>query len=430
MSRKEIFLIVVLLAIACVRYFYFLPTPPQEFYNSVDQKVAFTGMVSEYPDRRESQTRFAVRPEGQDFKVIVPVYDDTDLKYGDIVKVNGILTLPENFETNTGKIFDYKRYLLANDTFFIIKSGAVEKVGIGGNYISKALFWVREKFENSLQKVLPYTDYGFMNGLLLGSKGGIDQEDTNAFIKTGTIHIVALSGFNVMIVANAFMRAIGAVAMGALAYVSGGIAVILFVIMAGGSATAVRAGAMAVISLFAQFSGRTYTALRALVIVSLLMLVYNPRTIFDVSFHLSVLATFGIITLPAKIVRYFRWVPAYKGFRELIVATASASMVVIPYIMYVMGSLSIISLVANALILPIISYLMWFGFMAGLIGLFAPTLSLPFAYIAHIGTAYIFIVVHFFAKLPFASINITNLPLVVVLAFYAWLIWWVFKKQN
>lgn len=431
MNIKEIIICTGLVILALVRYFYFLPVPSQEFYDSVDHKVTFEGMVSEYPDKRENQVRLSVTPENQDFKILVPVYDlESEYHYGDIIKVNGILTEPENFETDTGKIFDYKKYLFANNTFFIIKKGEIEKVGESGNKIKKALFFVREKFEHSLEKVLPYTDYGFMNGLLLGSKGGISDEDKDAFIKTGTIHIVALSGFNVMIVANAFMRAIGVVAMGALAYVSGGIAIILFVIMAGGTATAVRAGLMAVISLFAQFSGRTYTALRALVIVTLLMLVVNPRTIFDVSFHLSVLATFGIITLPAKIVKYFLWIPKYRGFREMMIATISASIMVIPYIMYVMGSLSIVSLIANALILPIISYLMWFGFMSGLIGLFAPTISIPFAYIAHLGSTYIFLVVHFFAKLPFASVNIKNIPLIIILVFYAWLLWWVFRKQK
>ncbi len=420
-----------LIIVAIVRYFYFLPVPSQEFYDSVDQKVTFKGMVSEYPDTRENQVRFAVMPENQDFKIVVPIYDlESEYHYGDVVEVSGILTEPENFETDTGKIFDYQRYLFSHDTFFIIKSGQVEKVGEGGSRIKKILFYAREKFEKSLDRVLPYGDSGFMKGLLLGDKGGINDEDKDAFVTTGTIHIVALSGFNVMIVADAFMRAIGVIATGSIAYVSGGISIILFVIMAGGSATAVRAGLMAVISLFAQFSGRTYTALRALVIVSLLMLVFNPRTIWDVSFHLSVLATFGIITLPTKILKYFRWIPKWRGFREIMLATISASIMVIPYIMYVMGSLSLVSLLANALILPIISYLMFFGFISGFIGLFSPAISIPFAYIAHLGSAYIFFMVHFFAKLPFASINIKNMPLIIILAFYALLLFWIFRKKN
>jgi hypothetical protein len=76
-----------------VRYFYFLPVPSQEFYDSVDNKVTFQGMVSEYPDTRENQIRFAIRPGNQDFKILVPVYDlgCGFYHYGDIVKVNGIL---------------------------------------------------------------------------------------------------------------------------------------------------------------------------------------------------------------------------------------------------------------------------------------------------------------------------------------------------
>lgn len=428
---KEIGIVFILICISIIRYFYFLPTPTLGFYNTVGNGVVFSGVVVEYPDKRENQVRLTVRPDGFKFNILVPVYDlENTYKYGDVLKVRGLLTLPENFETDTGKEFDYGKYLFANDTFFIIKNAKIEKTGEKGIKTKKALFYIRDRFEASLENVMQVRDAGFINGLLLGSKGGINSEDKEAFIKTGTIHIVALSGYNVMIVAEATMKIVSAVAYGTIAYVSAGIVVVLFVIMAGGGSTAVRAGLMACIALLARATGRTYMALRALFIVSLIMLVVNPRIIFDVSFHLSVLATFGVISLPEKILKYFLWIPLWRGFRSMILTTISASIAVIPYIMYVMGSVSVVSLLANAFILPTIPYIMLGGFIAGSIGLFSDMLAIPFSYIVHIGDTYLFSVVDFFARLPFASFNIKKFPLILIILFYTWLLYWVFKKQQ
>lgn len=432
-QTKEIVIVCIIIIIILIRGFYFLPIPPVIFYDSIGKKVSFVGQISDYPDIRENQVRYTVTPNNYDFNIIAPQYKDNNLelyKYGDVIKLTGILTLPENFITNTGREFDYIKYLQVSDTFFIIKNAKFEKLEEGGNKIKKVLFNIRHKFEDSLFNILPMRDAGFVDGLLLGAKGGINNEDKNIFVTTGTIHIVALSGYNVMVVAEAVMRAVGLVIYGTVAYIFAGIAILLFVIMAGAGATAVRAGAMAIIALLARSTGRTYDALRALFIVSLIMLIYNPLTIFDVSFHLSVLATFGIIVVPVKVTKYFMWVPNFRGFREVIVSTISASIMVVPYIMYVMGSFSVVSLFANALILPLIPYIMLLGFIAGGLGLVSVSLALPFSYVTHIGSSYIFIITELFAKLPYASLNITKLPLILLVVIYVLIIYWVFKKES
>lgn len=426
---KEIVIVCILVIIIIIRGFYSLPKPSDKFYKSVGNHVTFTGFVSDYPDTRDTQVRYTITPAGTDFNIIVPVYKDNDsfkYKYGDIVRVEGILTLPENFITNTGREFDYIKYLKVYDTFFIIKNVHIDKLSEGGNSLKKGLFYIRQKFEDSLFNILPLRDAGFLDGLLLGAKGGISNDDKNTFVTTGTIHIVALSGYNVMVVAEAVMRTIGLVVYGTIAYTFAGIAILLFVIMAGASATAVRAGTMAVVALLARSTGRTYNALRALFIVCLLMLAYNPMSIFDVSFHLSVLATFGIIMVPAKVIKYFMWVPNWRGFREVIVSTVSASIMVVPYIMYAMGSFSVVSLFANALILPFIPYIMLLGFIAGSTALLSSTLALPFSYITHIGSIYTFKVTEIFASLPYANLNITKLPLILLVVIYGLIILWVF----
>ncbi len=431
MNRKEIGILCIFLVIVCVRYFYFLPQPTPQYETAVDHTITLTGMVSDYPDERDGGTvRYTITPHGQDFNILFVSHSDELYHYGDVVKVTGVLSVPESFETNTGKEFDYGRYLLVRDIFYIIKNGEIEKVGSGGNILKKGLFYIREKFEESLDSMLDMRDAGFVKGLLIGEKGGISKEDRDMFVTTGTIHVVALSGFNVMVVADAVIRIFSALFPIGVGYFLGGVSLVLFVIMAGAGSTAIRAGLMALLALYARHTGRTYNTLRALLIVSLVMLAFTPRVLFDVSFHLSVLATFGVIVLPVRLTKYFHFLTPKMGLRENAVTTLSAIILVTPYIMYVMGTVSLISFIANIFILPMIPFTMLSGFLAGIFGFIHPTIAFPFSYITHFFDIYTFSLVQFFSSVPFASIIVSSVSLFLIIGIYGMILYFIFKKQK
>src|SRR5690606_6965228 len=107
-------------------------------------------------------------------------------------------------------------------------------------------------------------------------------------------HIVVLSGYNVTIVAEAFIKALSFVPR-LYGYSAGMIGIVLFAVMAGGGTTIIRASAMAVIALYAKWTGNTYNAFRALIFCGTGMILLNPLTLlYDPSFHLSFMATFAL----------------------------------------------------------------------------------------------------------------------------------------
>ena len=429
MTKKEIILLVILAIIAFVRFFFFLPEPLL-YESAVGKQVVVEGVVSDIPDVRIYNTRFTVTPLGEKSHILVIAPKETSVVYGDRIRAQGLLELPENFMTDTGKEFNYERYLHNKDIYFSIKNAEIEYISSGnGSKILFYLFNIRQAFTRSINRVLARPESDLANGILLGERGGFSEEMRTEFVNTGTIHIIALSGYNITIVAENVMRALGFFFAQTVSVTIGGIFVVLFVLLAGAQATAVRAGIMALIMLFARLTGRSYDAGRALVIAGLLMVAYDPRVVTDVSFQLSFLATFGILFITPKTIEWVMFLPSRFGFRDVVATTLSATIAVLPLLLYTTGLLSIVSLPANILILPLVSYAMFFTYISGMFGFLGGVIALPFAYISHLILSYILGVIHFFASFSFASITLKSFPLSVTFALYTFIIWWVFKKR-
>jgi competence protein ComEC len=428
MSKKEIILIFILLIIALVRFFYFLPQKP-DYDKVVGEKVELEGMVTDTPDVRIFNQRIVVNLDNQDTNVLIVVPKEIDISYGDKVKVSGVLETPENFLTQSGKEFNYERYLANKDIYFIIKNADIKIISHNNlSYIKSKLFDLKNAFMRNISRVIVPPKSDLANGLILGSRGGFDNDMRNEFISTGTIHIVALSGYNITIVAEGVMKIFGQIFSQTLSIVFGIVVILLFILMTGASSTAIRAGIMAFIMLFGRMTGRSYDAGRALVIAGLLMITYDLRLVTDISFQLSFLATAGVLFVTPKVIGWVRFIPMRFNFRELVSTTLAATISVLPILLYSTGIFSLVSLPVNILILPFIPVTMLFSFLVGVVGFISPTLSIPLGIISDVLLSYILGMIHFFATLPFASLNIKSFPLIVTIIIYGFLSWWVFKK--
>jgi competence protein ComEC len=429
-SKKEISLIIALMIIALVRFFFFIPKAP-DYSNVVGKMVEFTGVVYVDPDVRLKNKHLNIKIDNQDINILVFVGREEEVDYGDEVKVKGVLEEPENFTTNSGKEFNYKRYLANKDIYYLIKNAEIEILSTGnGSKVKTWLYKVRASFMQNVNNVIPMPESDLANGLILGARGGFDEDTREDFIDTGTIHIIALSGYNVSIVANNVMKFFGLIFSTTISIVLGFVVIILFIIMTGASATAIRAGIMASIMLLGRMTDRKYLAGRALIVAGLLMIAYDPRVLSDMSFQLSFIATGGVLFVTPKIINWFKYLPLRYGVREMVASTVAATISVLPILLYLTGILSLVSLPANFLILLIIPTVMFFIFITGMIGFIIPVFVIISGYITYIMLLYMLSVIHFFGSLPFASISIQSFPLVLTILIYGFLFWWVFKKSK
>ena len=390
-----------------------------EVYESLaDTEVSLQGVVIREPDVREKVTHLYVRVDDELFLVTTNRY--ADIEYGDLITIQGTLRKPEAFETDLGRIFKYPQYLHARGVSYTVGFAHIEVVekNQGNIFIAKILHG-KQLFMRSIENVLPEPQVGLAEGLLLGVKQALGNELEAVFRKTGIIHIVVLSGYNVMLVVI-FITYVLSYVLPFRARIWFGIgSIICFAILVGLSATVVRASIMATLILIARNMGRLYAVVRALLFAGLIMILINPfLLVFDVGFQLSFLATLGLIFLAPCIERIVTFMPNFLQMREFLTATIATQIFVMPILLYSIGEFSVVSVVVNVLVLPMVPVAMLLTFITGIVGLFSIPLATLLGYLTYVSLNYILVIATFFAQVPFASFTVQAFPFWVVLVSY------------
>ncbi len=411
-------------------------TLPEQYQPLLDTPVSLQGVVVSDPDLRETAQRVTVEvmKGGNETRILAVAPRYPEVRYGERVEIRGELAEPEPFETDGERTFRYDLFLAKDGIFALVDPASLTVTGPregAGTRLAGALFDGKHAFEDALARALPEPDSSLATGLIAGGKQGLGKELLEAFTIAGLLPIVVLSGYNVMIIAEAILRSLFFLPK-RWAVMVAAIAIGLFVFVAGSGSSAIRAGLMAGVALFARASGRTYDALRALLVVFVLMLAFNPLLLpYDPGFQFSCIATLGLILASEPFAR--RLAIVRNAFvREMLAATIAAQLFVLPLLLYQTGNLSIIALPANLLVLPMVPVAMLLSFLAGVAGLLAPMLA-PYAGLpAHFVLSYIIRIALGASALPFAAVVVPSFPFVIVIASYAalGLLVWRMKKRT
>jgi competence protein ComEC len=405
-------------------------------------RAAFHGLITEESDYREKTTRLTVLVTTLEYrgvtypvkeKVLITTLPPTLYNYGEEVTIVGTLKKPQNFETSNGRIFNYEAYLAKSGILYEMTFPGITVVGEGGgNSLKRNLFLLKQKFLSGLNRVITTPESSFLGGILLGGNQSLSKDLQNSFRSAGLVHIIVLSGYNITIVATAFMFLFSFLAIRKRIFF-GVVGILLFAIMTGGSATVVRASVMAILALLATFIRRDYDITRALILAGVLMVFINPKIlVFDLSFQLSFLSTVGLIYVSPLFERYLRVVPRKFGLQEIVVATLSTQLFVLPFILYSIGTFSVVALLANLLVLPLIPLTMLLGFITGVCALISTAIATPFAYVTYWLLHYEILIAERFGNLSFASFAVPQFPAWVMFLSYVsiGIFLWKLQKKN
>ncbi len=410
----------------------------------VGQEVIVEGIIIEDPDRRLVNMKLTLKVKNFTFKeksyeihskLLITVEPYLAIEYGDLVRVTGKLQKPENFMTDTGREFDYEAYLGKEGIFYTLGFVHIEVLSVNhGNFLKRWLLGLKDILTKSIDRNLKRPESALLLGILLGEKSGLSQALQDDFRKTGLVHVLVLSGYNITIVGTFFAWCFRFLKRPRLALVLSAISILLFALLVGFEATVVRASLMALLVLLARSAGREYDASRALAIAAFIMVLHNPKIlIHDISFQLSFLATIGLIYIAPLIEERTKFLPSFLQLRETFAQTVSAQIIVLPLILFYMGELSIVALPVNLLVLFTIPYAMLFGLLMSLAGIVSNALTFPFMFPTYALLHYVLKVVGFFAHLPFASVTIKQFPwwgMVVGYVVMMFIFWKMGKKVT
>ncbi len=405
------------------------------YYNEVPRRVYVTGTLVEAPDIRDTYMNLRISVDTIDTGegdhpahglLLVRLNNEYDLHYGDRVRVRGFIKAPPENEE-----FSYRDYLAIQGIHSILSTNNITLIPFGGQKdpLTAFMYQMKASLLKRVYALFPEPEASLLAGILLGQDNNIPAELQQAFKNTGTAHIIAISGFNIAIIAAIFVtlfsRFFGR-RNGAILAILG---ISFYTLLVGAGPSVVRAAIMGTLSIIAAQFGRRNTALNTLAFVSVVMAIINPFVLWDVGFQLSFMATLGLVlyaqpmqdATAAFIARRFPSAPVEKivgPLSDFFLLTLAAQVTTLPITAYHFQRISLVSLVANPFILPAQPPLMVLGGLAIVLSRLYFQLGQAVAWAAWPFAAYTIRMVEFFNGVPGAVLPLDDFSLLFVILFY------------
>ncbi len=308
---------------------------------------------------------------------------DIPLEYGSRVKLNAQLYRPSE-ERNPGE-FNSRAYYEAQGIGLLMRVRGYRNVvlvdstmseGIFDVLMSRVVLPIRFYILSLIDKTIGGEEGELLKGILIGERGGIPYATRTAFTNSGIAHILAVSGSNVVVVFAFFSVVFGLIRIPRnVNIVLTGLVLLFYMVLTGSQPPIVRATVMTLIILLGKILGEKSNAMNSLGVAALLILAYDARQLFDVGFQLSFLAVLSIVYLyPIVNARISKIQPADSINKSLIfmLRLAAVSLVAtlgtLPLTALYFGKVSVVGLLTNGIILPIVGASVMLGFVTSLVG--------------------------------------------------------------
>ncbi|MBI5587809.1 MAG: DNA internalization-related competence protein ComEC/Rec2 [Deltaproteobacteria bacterium] len=424
------------------------------------------GIVLEMPEFTGERTRLQVEAKrieaggvwrGTSGKVLLTVNGKADFDAGDRVRFTASLKEPYNYG-NPGE-FDYRMYLGLKSIFvtgFVKSPGLIVKLEGGGEgYIERERKRIRDFIDASGAE-----NGAFLKALIIADKAEIGPSEREAFNKTGTAHILAISGLHVGIVAlfshsvilfflKRSERLLLAFDVRKAALAASLIPVFLYGTIAGFPVSTVRAVIMVAVFVLTLYLNRGRDFLNTLALAALLILLVSPYSLWDISFQLSFAAVFSIIYLVPKLDAIFSKEKkegeerAKKGLnarirsvwtkkvKPSVLMTVAAGAGTSPLLAYHFHRVSLAGLAANLIVVPLTGIIVPVLLISSLISAFSVSLALVLLRLSDLIFKVLLWAVRWFASLPYSCIWVTTPTVPEIILFCAFLFFAAnFKKYR
>lgn len=363
-------------------------------------------------------------------KVLVNIFCEANVVYGDYLLLEGKLHYPYNFAPE--ERFSYREYLKRRGIHLILsvkKDSPMTVVAKGkGNYFRSVSLILRNKLKAILHQALSKNESGIMQAVLLGDRSQIPKHVRTLFVQTGTAHILAISGLHVGAVSGLFFIFLKMFPIGRRWQL--GMTILLLIgysFLTGGRPSVVRASVMICVFLMSFILEKESDSINTLSFAALVILLFNPFNLFDIGFQLSFACVVSIIMFSAKIkiilqkcfkIESNKTLKLTKVFIDSLSVSLSVWIGSTGLIAYHFDVVAPIAIVANLIVVPLISGVVVLGLGLLSVGGFWPfglwvcAACLKFLLNVMVGVIYVF------SKVPYANVNVPNISTRWVLGYY------------
>jgi competence protein ComEC len=397
--------------------------------------VSFRAVVSGEPDERGSSLRLRLsarevlvhgRWQSTSGGILMRSGLFPRYGYGDLLDVKGKLQTPPESED-----FNYRDYLARQGIASIINYPRTSLLATDqGNPIRAGIYDLRDELSSALEDALPEPEASLAQGILLGRRTSLPDDLKEDLNDTNTSHLIAVSGYNVTLVAGLFIASLAWLIGRRPAAWLALLAIIAYAALVGGQPSVQRAAIMGGMYVVAIALGRQSGALQGLALAGAGMTAFDPLLMKDISFQLSFASALGLTVfsspLRARIEEALaRWssdreLPGpLRAVIELLAVTVAAIAFTLPITAVNFHRISLIAIPANLLTVPAFPVIMIAAALTAVGGMIAPALGTFLGWLTWAPVAYMVEVVRLLAHLPFAAASVGGLTTGHALAYYA-----------
>lgn len=355
-------------------------------------------------------------------KTIITIYDPTlSLNYGDKIQITGKLDIPEA-EPNIDE-FSYQAFLARKGIFTTLKVNKKTSLLVLESKAKKDLQTFIIDLKNKLLNVffqnMPKDSASLVSSLVFGSKASpVSKEIQEDFTNLGLSHVLAASGMQISLLMTLGLLLIKKIRINNLLGISlTSIAIIFYMLLTGFPPSILRAGLVNLVILFATFRKEKTDSLKALFLVSLGLILYNPLILFDIGFEFSVLATFAILYASPLISKKLIFLPDLIS--EAVALIISAQLFVLPLQLFYFSQFSYLFLISNLIASLFVDFLTYLAIITISFGLVVPYLGAILGKVIFYLLSLLLFIIEYLSSLPF-SVSYTSKPSIsVILGVYA-----------
>jgi len=356
-----------------------------------------------------------------------------------IINVNGFLIKADRFPAYfygqkvvvTGKV--QKRMINRFASQFSLYYPQIQVIDQTRTLIDKInfgdlLFGFRKRLEEGLGQALPEPQVSLLAGILLGSRRDLPEKFMTNLRGTGTMHVIVASGYNISVVAG-FLVGILLLFFRRRSAVGGAfLGIVGYTIMAGGEPPVVRAAIMGSLTCLAQLLGREKDVLASLLFAAAIMLLVSPLILFDIGFQLSFLATAGILLIEPLLTGKLFSLPLLGQDLKV---TLAAQIATLPILVFNFGQISLLSLLVNALVLPVTPLIMGLGAVTAGLSLVSVALARVSAWLVWLPLTYFVKVIDWFGPWSqLVSLKLASVSNWWVGGYYLGLSLWLWRQKR
>ncbi|MBK7106452.1 MAG: DNA internalization-related competence protein ComEC/Rec2 [Ignavibacteriae bacterium] len=395
------------------------------------KKLTFELSLSEINNQKISNQIFFCNFWKDTLTNVEKIYNN--IKIGNKIKFIGTIVQAKN-QRNPGE-FNYEEYLNNIGISGVISCYEYDDFKIVDErkfVLNNLIFEVRKLIDNRIKELYSEKYSYFLKGILLADRSDIDTGTKTAFTNTGVIHVLAVSGLHVGFIAVIIFLLSGRINI-KYKYYTSIVGIIIFLILTGSLPSVFRASIMAILFFISKLSGRSTNGFNSIAIAAFIILVLNPSELFNPGFLLSfsaVLSILIIFPIFSEKLKTFSINKIVKNILLFFSVSMAAQIGTLPFTIYYFNKISIISLFANMIVIPMIGIIVAVAVLSILVSI----ISISFASIFAVANTFLISLIFYFIKvlsnLDFSFINIFNFSIYDGAVFYISLVLIIYSTKT